>query len=388
MNLKFYLDMRAHNGIALLKEFGQILEETTVEQFATDFGYRVYEVKKIRRAWRTFKAAALSRAADETKLSFTTLMDLSSIVYPLRHRDNRRALLVKLCHLIAGKDPDTAKNLARRQVNSWTEETSHCAPDTARCHRTIGRDGKRRLTAAFSEHKAAHINTILDGRAKKLIEQAGGSKYLAYDRALAQALYDAITGTTAAAPAPKFGPMFMIATDLSFHTDGRIATTDGALMELKDVLEEELAPTGYAAVIAKNVDTGRREVATFVQVERTWPNDPNDRFAGDELRLKAVMETLVCTWPGCSVAASTCQIHHIQSVKRGGKTIGENSTPLCSHHNGINDDNPLRTKNGRIERDPVTGRAGLKRTPESELEFNQNPVTEKTTRAYIDHIYG
>ena len=50
MNLMEYLNARANNGIALLEEFHHVLQQTTTEQFAVDFGYRVAEVKKLRRA--------------------------------------------------------------------------------------------------------------------------------------------------------------------------------------------------------------------------------------------------------------------------------------------------------------------------------------------------
>lgn len=51
MNLMEYLNARANNGIALLEEFHHVLQQTTTEQFAVDFGYRVAEVKKLRRAF-------------------------------------------------------------------------------------------------------------------------------------------------------------------------------------------------------------------------------------------------------------------------------------------------------------------------------------------------
>lgn len=381
MNLMEYLNARANNGIALLEEFHHVLQQTTTEQFAVDFGYRVAEVKKLRRAWELFKHPTIRQSA---RLSLSILLDLTSIVYPLRHRQDRVEKVVEICQLVAGKDPDTARQLAQHQVSVWTEHTSCHAKDTARCHRTIGRDGKRRLVAAYTEHKAAHINAILDSCARELIKQ---DKKLRYDHAFAEALYNKITATELG-HAPKFGPMFMIATDLRFHSDGQIATTDGAVVDLKTVVDTELSDTGYAAVIAKNVDTNHREIATFVQVKRTWPNDPTARFAGEELRLKAVMDTLVCTWPGCRIPAISCQAHHIQSFHRGGPTTGENITPLCPHHNGINDDNPNRPpKNGRIERHPSSGRAGLRRKPGAAFEYNQHPATEKSARSYIQYAY-
>lgn len=376
-----YLKTRADSGVLLLEEFHSVLQQTTIEQFALDYGYRVAEVKKLRRAWEMFKPPAIRRVAATGKLSYSTLLDLTTIAYPLMRRGDRVEKLRLLCQLVAGKPADVAKKLAYRQVKEWTKHTSDKAPNHARCHSGVGRDGKRRLVAAYDQQTMAHIETIITSGARKLMKKDG----LSFDHACAVTLYNKITGNGAG---QKFGPMFMIATDYRFHSDGQIATVDGALVDLKDVIDTELATTGYAAVIAKNVDNNHQpEVATFVQVQRTWPNDPADRFAGEELRLKAVLDALICAWPGCEMPAIQCQAHHIQAHQLGGATTGPNITALCPRHNGLNDDNPAKHKNGRIERDPITGQAGLQRRPGECLTYNQHPAIEKSSRSYIKFAY-
>lgn len=62
------------------------------------------------------------------------------------------------------------------------------------------------------------------------------------------------------------------------------------------------------------------------------------------------LETPVCAAPNCSVPASRCQPHHIESWVEGGETNLENMTLLCPFHNGRNDDRPGEYINGRIVR--------------------------------------
>lgn len=376
MNLTDYLTARAQSGIRLLRDIHREITATTIEQFATDYGYRLAEVKQLQRTWDTFSHPKIQQAADEANLSLTTLRDIATVAWPLRRIKNKNEHLLQLCRLAAGQTADNAKNIATRYMRELTENTSRYAPDSARCHRAVGRDGKRRLVACFNEHTAARIDTILDAAARKLIKK---TPKLAYDHAYATALHNAIVGNQHTPE--RFSPMFMIATDLRFHADGTIATTDGALANLKDVIDTELAPTGWAAVIATN-DNNQPVVATLAQTHIT------DRFAGTDIRLKSIIETLVCAWPGCDTPAIQCQAHHIHPYYLGGPTTQDNITPLCHRHNGLNDDNPHKPpKNGRIERHPETGKVGLRRKPTAQLEYNEHPVTKKTTAAYARFIY-
>lgn len=369
-----FLLYRAQSGVAIIREFHEAIGSSSVEEFARTYGFRLAEVKKIMHAWQIFGPRAVYRSASEAQLSLTVVLDLSRIVWPLRHRKDRTKLLVTLCDLLAGVDADQAKDIASQKVQEWLIDTTKRG-DTACFHQTVGRDGKRRLTAAFATHTAARMDTILHRLANRLMHN---ETELTYDQAYALALYQKVTGN--GETGEQFGPMFMIATDYRFHADGRITTTDGALIDLKDVVNTEIAPTGWAAVMGDTEDSVIPTVGALVKVER--------RLASEPQRLVAVMESLRCVWPGCDMPAAKCQVHHVQAHHFGGKTEQQNLGALCKHHNGRNDDDPdAETVNGRIERDPDTGKLGLRRYKDAPLWFNSHLLAAKTTHAYATFHY-
>ena len=75
-------------------------------------------------------------------------------------------------------------------------------------------------------------------------------------------------------------------------------------------------------------------------------------------------------------------MHHIQSWFTGGHTELTNLAPLCRVHNARNDDEPGKHKNGRVEKCPVTGRIGFKRSPSEALVFHQSEVVAKSARSW------
>lgn len=66
------------------------------------------------------------------------------------------------------------------------------------------------------------------------------------------------------------------------------------------------------------------------------------RFANAKQRDLAAAEHPVCAWPGCYVPSYLCQTHHLHAHSHGGVTSPSNLVPLCSFHNGFNDDDPMR----------------------------------------------
>ena len=369
MELVDFLKYRASNGIGVLADFHALASASSPEEVAALSGDRLAQVKKYLRAWENFKHPSIQTAAKESQLSLTVLVDLSSVVYPLRNHKNRVSLIIKLCQMLAGLGADHAKAVAVETVSNWIGDTTGRL-DAACLHATVGKDGKRRLTAALSAPLAARIDTVLHRLAGKIMREKTELDYFqAYAAALTQKLLSPSTGEP-----EQFGPMFMIATDCHFHADGKISTTDGALVNIQDVVDQELAPTGWAAVMGTTDDTVYPMVGALVKV--------HNRFASTPQRLVAIMETLVCTWPGCDKSAAKCQAHHITAVKHGGQTTTTNLTMLCKYHNGRNDDDVERHRNGRMERHPETGKLGLRRHPGQPLQFNSHPITSKTTTSY------
>ena len=362
------------HGMDLLADYVAWIESDGIATVAAVSGRRKSMVKKYHRVYTVLSAAAVQTAIRKARLSFNVILELGSAVYPLRKRKDRTKLLISLCEALAGLDADQALSVIRELIASWIGDTTK-RPDTACMHTFVGKDGKRRLTAAFSTPIAARIDTILHRLAERLKRN---NPTLQYDQAYAQALIHKLTSSSDsdsdagnADSEGLFGPMFMIPTTCHFHNDGTITTTDGAHVNICDVVDEKIADTGWAAVTGTTDDSPVIPLVTgLVKVRR--------RFATGPQRLAAILEHLVCAWPGCDVPAAKCQIHHITAYHHGGLTTGTNLAPLCKHHNGKNDDNPRKHRNGHIERDPHTGRPGLRRHPNTPLEFNTHPLTHKT----------
>lgn len=75
------------------------------------------------------------------------------------------------------------------------------------------------------------------------------------------------------------------------------------------------------------------------------------RFANAKQRDLAAAEHPVCAWPGYYVPSYLCQTHHLHAHSHGGVTSPSNLVPLCSFHNGFNDDDPhAPPRRGRMER--------------------------------------
>ena len=359
------------HGMDLLCDYVSWIESDGITVVAAVSGRSKSVVKKYHRVYTVLSAATVQAAIREAGLSFNVILELGSAVYPLRKRKDRTRLLISLCEALAGLDADQALSVMRELIASWIGDTTK-RPDVACMHTMVGKDGKRRLTAAFNTPVAARIDTILHRLAERLKRN---NPTLQYDQAYAQALIHKLTGSDSDAGNADseglFGPMFMIPTTCHFHNDGTITTTDGAHVNICDVVNEKIRDAGWAAVTSTTDDSPTIPLVTgLVKVRR--------RFATEPQRLAAILEHLVCTWPGCDVPAAKCQIHHITAYHHGGLTTGTNLAPLCKHHNGKNDDNPHHHRNGHIERDPHTGRPGLRRHPNTPLEFNTHPLSRKT----------
>jgi hypothetical protein len=50
------------------------------------------------------------------------------------------------------------------------------------------------------------------------------------------------------------------------------------------------------------------------------------------LRRAALVRDRHCRWPGCTMRASWCEVHHVRWYSQGGRTSLENGLTLCSFH--------------------------------------------------------
>ncbi|MDF5821994.1 HNH endonuclease signature motif containing protein [Corynebacterium felinum] len=175
-----------------------------------------------------------------------------------------------------------------------------------------------------------------------------------------------------------YRPCYVLVLDPTYryHADGKAMTTDGSLIPLKELAEQQLNPLGYAVVYALSEGGDYEHVATY----------GTRRFFTDHQRFVGALETPLCAHPACDRKAVNCQAHHIHAWARGGETLQTNMVPLCAEHNGLNDDLSDVVKHGRIERCPKTGIPGLRRRPGEPLDFNLNPLMRKGIRKYLAEL--
>jgi len=137
----------------------------------------------------------------------------------------------------------------------------------------------------------------------------------------------------------------IIGTDLPFTEtdDGEyiFSLTNGSTMTATELYEANLSRKVLGALVNP---LGPENFGLF-EIEF-----PDDRFADEEQRLFQKLRNPVCAWPGCNHPADLSQIHHIKAFKHGGKTTTDNLMVLCPYHNGKNDDDPDKPRNGRMVR--------------------------------------
>ncbi|AKK05987.1 HNH endonuclease [Corynebacterium mustelae] len=200
--------------------------------------------------------------------------------------------------------------------------------------------------------------------------------------AMFYALYDKVCGSSTTNstldPHLPYRDCYILPLDPSYryYQDGKVATTTGALVDIKQLVNRELQPYGYAVAYCITERGDYQHVATYA----------TQRFFNQHQRFIGTLEHPLCAHPDCDKPAKTCQGHHIQAVSQGGPTTQENYAPLCATHNGRNDDNPSNPLNGRIETDPTTGIPGYRRSPTSPLEFNRSPVALKGIRRWLAYL--
>lgn len=370
------------DGMKSIREVQAAANATSAAQVARDYGYLPSTINHLLWVGTFYDDPQVAAAAADAELSLSIAEILAKACNKAPEGRDITANMLELITLVKGKEASIAKTLAADCVRQWNEEAApEDKADIAHMHPDVEPDGKRRLVARLSDDVATEVDRVLHHSAKAIMSSA----QVPYPVAYAKALVAKVLGNDSdATQEPLFSPMFLIGTDCRYHADGRIATAAGGLVNLASVVNKPLKNTGYAAVLAKD-ENDIPQVAALVAVER---EDQGSRFANNYQRLIAVLETLVCANPGCNRSAAKCQFHHIHPWHLGGKTEQKNLVALCPTDNGRNDDDPDKPpKNGRVERDPTTGRAGWRKSRVSPLEFNEHPLVKKGTRAYGDLVY-
>ena len=193
------------------------------------------------------------------------------------------------------------------------------------------KNGRARITIDTTDRKAAD----LEYRLRQDID-ATQPAAAQMEEAFWRIVEGKAGGVVAAAPRPiVMVPITEHARIMAGDGDDVILTlTDGTSMTGAEYLQQEF---GEAL-----------EVAAFHPEEGAVNLYDTERFANQKQRDMACMVSPVCAFPGCRHGALGSEIHHVEAWKHGGYTNMNNLVPLCKYHNRINDDDPWRTKRGRI----------------------------------------
>lgn len=242
--------------------------------------------------------------------------------------------------------------------------------DWARFSHSADCDGKAYLNIKAPAADLARIRSLIDDEAKATFHQGHATSIAeAYAHIITKRIIEHSQPATDPNPNPhdfRYRPFVTICHpwQLTNH-DGKYATTDGTIIDPVEFSNAMLEPLGWATVAYKNPNN---------QLEFTPPIEIRARQATDAQRLILSNAHPICAHPDCRIPARYCQIHHIEAYAAGGVTDLPNLVPLCLRHNKENDDDPTKPKNGRIEKDPVTGRIGYRRKPNEPLRHNRAPI--------------
>ncbi|MCS4491322.1 HNH endonuclease signature motif containing protein [Corynebacterium sp. ES2715-CONJ3] len=239
--------------------------------------------------------------------------------------------------------------------------------------------GRIHFSGWLSEDRAHMLRVRLAADARAL--RAAHESLTLLDAIGQAAINRLITGSPEKKPIHE--PCFILPLEAGtrYFSDGRIATSDGATINLSQFINEKISTFGY--VICWGLDAeGRPAPVSSARIQRTIQG----RYFNPYQKYIAAIEHLSCVHPRCDIAAISCDGHHIEAHCRGGPTTYDNLAPLCRVHNRLNCDVPgISSRHGRIEKDPKTGVPGLRRSKRGKLEFRTHP---KSVSQWALEFYG
>lgn len=347
MNLLDQYAALQRQGVAILEEIASARRKT--DELAATLGVSKSTAGAYQRLAKTMLGAKDRRAVELTQKHAITLDALLAIEKAVRKCDkiDRDEMRVELVEMSAGLTVDEVRDAVDARVRKINNKDG-------KLHRRAGRRryvrggvhtdaaGLRHATWCLPERQMAAVNARLDAEVKRLRAEDPG---LTYEQAKCDALYNAVVAGKGGAPADGLVTCVVLRLDeLDGAEDSKmLAMTNGARISVAEYAEAKLAPYGLCLVYKDGEP---------VDLFRTR------RFANVKQRQMLAVDQLGCAWPGCSRPASACQPHHITAWRLGGNTNIKEMALLCPKHNGMNDDDPARPRNGRIVKDSTTGRIG------------------------------
>lgn len=358
-------------GIDFYRTIAEQLASKGVDVVARELGVTQKFCKRARWVWKHFRKQRHQKLAEAARLSVQTLEVIASRMYALGKKHPRwDDVLADLINASNGLSPDEAHQacdaIIQRILQSEGRGTRKA---TLGIQREADAFGQRRAMLRLDDADMGDVEQVLTPVAEQLRKE---DPELAHCEAQAKALVRVVKASGGAATDAKVAPTVLIALDDPYmHKDG-LVTGRGTVLPWERAVDLKLAEIGYALIIAKDEEG-------VPQATRK----PIRRFANEDERTIAALETLRCVWPGCDRVAADCQTHHIRAHYQGGPTSTPNLCSLCKEHNGQNDDDPHRPNNGRIKRHQATGELGrIAPSEDQKMVFNSNPIIQFGWRAY------
>jgi hypothetical protein len=173
-----------------------------------------------------------------------------------------------------------------------------------------------------------HIAVVVDAGTWSAVQQ-----HLAEAEAADAAVIAGAVGTATAGAKPAGAPVAKEATPTSgVALPAPSPLPDVAPAELED---GTLVPLGELARLLCDC-----EMTRVVMGAGSVPMDVGQtvRTYTKEIRRAVVTRDRTCQWPGCSIKAAWCEVHHIRWYSRGGPTSVDNGITMCTfHHHRVHD---------------------------------------------------
>lgn len=349
-------------GVDLVAELHR--SNTSPAMLASQLGVPGVQAARLLRA-ESVELARSARVPVEALLAINTA--LSSLLSGAQ--ESREEIRLEMIRLAPGHTVDQLKEMAVRRVreaNRGAGQGANHGRRKLRTSRNPDAAGMRHAMLTLPDQTMRSLERTLYPRIRQLRKTDPG---LSFEQAGADALI-AQLGTGGGSRTPEELQLAVIMTpgDLREAREGRMEPdhlfhcNDGSSISAWSLVQARLAETGQILLYDED--------AQPVDLRRT------QRFANTKQRQILALDQLVCSHPDCARAGIFCEPHHLIAWKLGGETNLENLTLLCAVHNGMNDDNRERPKNGFAVRDPQTGRVGWQPPdPREPLRFNTHPLS-------------
>lgn len=288
-------------------------------------------------------------------------------------RVHRPRLLAAAMKEAPGRDVQDLRRLVRRWVDIENRKVRRRNPNAGMEHRGVyeGRrrsDGNYDLQAVLTPEGMALWKALMDrGLAPNTNLPAGVEEY----RSPAQRRYDQLMRILrhfddCQKPAGDHGCASVVVSvtldDLAdADAETTFSTNTGVELSPFDLVRLGLDGTPDFVLTVDGATTQPLHLAR------------SSRIASIEQRVTLLALQGVCAWAGCNAPLTECEAHHVISWLKGGNTDIDNLAGLCRHHHRHNNDFWDHKRNtAHMEPDPPTGRMGLRRGPNTPLEFNSS----------------